>query len=617
MPSITFSNPQALWLLGAILPLTVVYFFQVRRKRIETSTLFLFRHLPQDTRSGSRLERFLSSKAYWWQVLCIILATLSWANPLLDSQRRLVRVALVIDSSSSMQLSAARLGDEIKASLAQIYGDKYNLEYHIFSDALEQGQIISGTALPELEQKLAPFLKYERLYRRNNQIWGIVKNRIGTGGDIFYVSDHFDEQLPGDINQLNYGQARDNVGLCNPRMQAGEQFNSWEASLINYAGKPVELGWQLFDESGTRPLGQKQYTKLQANALSSIAGRVPTDVQRLQLRIDSQDLAIDNTLYLQCAKERNLGIYSNNSANAGKLQQVLLGTLQAGSVQPDPQLAELHISSFAPGSKPALPPAEGDKKRFSIACLEGDKNAGLLQGNIETGNSPLVEELYWDGLIVPEQSCPLPDESYSCILSQNARPLISFSSKHSQLLLHFDPARSNFLRMQSGIITLYRFATLARQYSRGASAQNFDCNQNLGLLANTADNSQLSYTQNQPGGQPQVSQSPAKQLFSLSAPSMPGFFRLDLDAQPYLAGSANFNDSIEADTGKLDSRQHLGSVRAESLQGEQNFNWRIWLLALLGSLLCLARELHKTLRPKAPGATKASNNNAPVLPAGF
>lgn len=98
---------------------------------------------------------------------------------------------------------------------------------------------------------------------------------------------------------------------------------------------------------------------------------------------------------------------------------------------------------------------------------------------------------------------------------------------------------------------------------------------------------------------------------------MPGFFRLDLDAQPYLAGSANFNDSIEADTGKLDSRQHLGAVRAESLQGEQNFNWRIWLLALLGSLLCLARELHKTLRPKAPGATKASNNNAPVLPAGF
>jgi len=617
MPLPSFSNPQALWLLTALLPLTLVYVFQIRRKRMETSTLFLFRHLPQDTRSGSRLERFISSKAYWWQVLCIVLATLCWANPLLDSQRQSLHIALIIDSSPSMQLSAEQLGNNISRSLQQIYPDKYRLEYHIFSDALEQPQIVSGNSLEQLPQKIAGFLQHQQMHRRNNQIFGIVQNRIGPKGDIFYVSDHFDSQIPSDINQLNYGQPAANLGLCNPRMQPAGDCNNWQANLINYSQKPATASWQLFDAAGQQALGEPQSVTLEPNAVMSLGGKLPSEIQRLQLRLHSQDLTLDNTLYLQCEQPRRLDIHAANGSTCSKLAQVLLQTLQAASLQQDPDLAELHIESYLPGSQSAAPASERKQKFFSIAAAGETDNPELLQGNIETGNSALVEDLYWDGLIVPAESCALPDDSYNCILSQNTRPLLSYSAKHARLLVHFDLARSNFLRLQAGIITLYRFAGLARQHGRGQSAGNFDCNQNLGLPSNMSGSATLQGTAGRDAKPTQPSLSSAKHLFALCAPSTPGFFELQLNDTAYLNGSANFNDSSEADTEKLDNRQYLDAVRAQVLQGAENFNWRIWLLALLGALLCLARELHKSAAPRSAAGSKSEAGGNLPAPEGF
>ena len=106
---VSLANPAALWALLGLPAVLILHFLQSKNRTARVSTLFLLDYLQEDTRKGAILTRLRTGWQLWLQLLAVLLLTLLLVQPRVLKEESVQTVAVVVDSSSSMQAFEAEL----------------------------------------------------------------------------------------------------------------------------------------------------------------------------------------------------------------------------------------------------------------------------------------------------------------------------------------------------------------------------------------------------------------------------------------------------------------------------------------------------------------------------
>ena len=122
-------NPSGLWLLGALVPLVVLYILKVRRERLVVASTWLWAAAQRDLLARHPFQRFTAQVPFLLQALILVLLAFALARPACRSERIVGdHIAIVIDTSASMSALDAsgktrlQLAKEAATSLVDTLG---------------------------------------------------------------------------------------------------------------------------------------------------------------------------------------------------------------------------------------------------------------------------------------------------------------------------------------------------------------------------------------------------------------------------------------------------------------------------------------------------------------
>lgn len=124
----SFLAPRALWLLGLLGPLVLLYVLKVRRRRVRVPSVWLWREVRRELEARTPWKRFVLQVPLVLQALALIAMALAAARPVTSgAMLASEHVAIVIDTSASMGATrgegtrfdeACRIAHELVESLS-------------------------------------------------------------------------------------------------------------------------------------------------------------------------------------------------------------------------------------------------------------------------------------------------------------------------------------------------------------------------------------------------------------------------------------------------------------------------------------------------------------------
>ena len=120
--NLVISNPAGLWALLGIPLVLLIHFLQRKAKVLPVSTLFLLEKTVRESASGRRFDRLVNSVPLWMQLLAVLLLAWLLAEPRYRKARSVQRIAVVLDSSASMEPFRDRLADALVRRLPELAG---------------------------------------------------------------------------------------------------------------------------------------------------------------------------------------------------------------------------------------------------------------------------------------------------------------------------------------------------------------------------------------------------------------------------------------------------------------------------------------------------------------
>ena len=110
----------------------LIHFLQRKAKVVPVSTLFLLEKTMRESMSGRRFDRLMNSIPLWMQLLAVLLLTWLLVEPRYAKPRSVQRIAVVLDSSASMEPFRDRLATELAKQLPDLLGPASVAELTLF-----------------------------------------------------------------------------------------------------------------------------------------------------------------------------------------------------------------------------------------------------------------------------------------------------------------------------------------------------------------------------------------------------------------------------------------------------------------------------------------------------
>ena len=257
-----FGNPWGLALLGAALPVVVLYLLRHRRPPLTVPSLILFARAQRDQQAQSRLRRLTPELGLFVQIACIITIALAAAKPSWnDEQQRTRALAIVLDCSASMAATeedGRRRIDDAKAFAADLLrGEERGGVLLVFAGA--EPRLASSSDPAVLQEELA------------------AHDADDTGADLERAVELAEEKLRGhddprivvltDVNaryethkpyvqRRTFGAAHDNLAIFSARAEQREEGHELTAVIHAYTTTPRSVRVAL------RPLADKSGAQL-------------------------------------------------------------------------------------------------------------------------------------------------------------------------------------------------------------------------------------------------------------------------------------------------------------------------------------------------------------------
>jgi hypothetical protein len=576
---LSFANPAALWCLLGLPAILAIHFLQRRSRRVVITTLFLLDQMRRQSETGNRIERLRWSIPLVLQLLMVVLFTWLLAGPRWLRQDAVQRVAIVLDSSASMEAFREEAEAGVRRAVAKLVGPLTKLELTLLSSDPESEALYHGTSAGEMQMALRRWQPLLGVHELQPSL-RTARALTGPKGVVLLLTDHLPEAtLPFDARVLAVGSEAANVGWAGVTVEEKDGQWFWRALVRNHSATQQTRQWRV--ASGERASAWSDLL-LGPHETRSLSGPFMDGSERLRLALTTDRLGLDDELPLLRPRPKVLALHApaGGSGAAAELRE-LFARFDHCTFIPSANEADVRIIAWPPST--ALAP---EQAACVFASPSGAADAPFVTGAIVAEDHALMQGLNWQSLLVREGMVIPREPNDKVLLWQGERPLISLRTTKAearQLFCHFDLLTSNARKLPALAVLLHRYLENVRREKVAPEAANFDLRQRLTVAH-----------RRQPGAAPlqylrgdEVTTVPLAQAHLLRAPAKPQFFDVRQGEEVLLTGAAHFADIREADLTKATSFDELDHLAAEqvAVTHEADDYWRLWLLLLLGALL--------------------------------
>ena len=556
--SFLLGNPAGLWALFGIPAVLLIHFLQREARRWYASTLFLLDHLGQESAEGRVFERIRNSAALWLQLLAVLLLTWLLVQPRWLRTDSFQRVAVVLDSSVSMQAFQPGLADRLHRELGGLRRASATTEWRLLESDPARPTLYAGTGFREMCEQVSGWAPRLGAHDVGPAV-GVARSLVGSEGVVVLVTD----RRPPDTEERNYsllgiGRPLDNVGFTGLRLSGDPGQEVWEALLRNYGEHPVDTVWRLALDGQT---ARREALRLDPGEARLLKGGFPAGRDAFALELADDPFPLDNRLSVVSPKPKPLRMSIRVDEDILPLVERLTGNIRHASRVRPSESPDIEWTSYRPGILPPLdahricfPPGQPAREN-----VDGDDGAGLVVAE----EHPLTAGLRWQALLSGRLEDLSLTERDEVLVWRGERPIVLLRREGDirQLIFAFDVVGSNAGRLPAFVVLLHRYVESVRAGKRMAEVRNVEVNQ---LLSPAVDPEGPPLRILRTEGGDEAFDVPAHQAATLRAPALPGRFRVTQGGRTVLTGAAHFADSREADFRRAESFSDLRDTVALS-----------------------------------------------------
>ncbi|MEM7143701.1 MAG: BatA domain-containing protein [Verrucomicrobiota bacterium] len=577
---ILFTNLAGFWALLGIPVVLAIHLLQRQATQVTISTRFLLEKTRSESTEGRRIERLRASIPLWLQLLLVLILTWLLVEPRWQNNNAVQRVALVLDSSASMQASKQSLLSSLPEILDNIGSPGVRAEFVAIDSSLRNEGIYHGDDQSDLINSIDRWVPLEGEHDPVPAL-EIARSLVGKDGLVVFVTDHAAPNLPFGAHLLAVGKVIQNVGFTGSSLSNEKGSLQWKALIKNYSDAPQERQWSVYIDDNPQP---SRPISLKPGQTLTVGGDFPDQIERFSLVLQPDEFVLDDRLPIIRPSPKTITVSLGKDTDENNPFAAVLASLDGINTTPPANAPpDVLIATYNP-LDPAIP---NQNAIVSISDRLGKQEAS--QGQIVAVNDPLVRGLNWQGLIA-RSSLKIPKlETDNVLLWQGDRPLILLRTIGGvqRLIFNFDLTASNANRLPAFVILVSRFIEKIRNQKIGLANLNVETGQALQLAANSGEEAQNltvrwdSYTAKH------EKTLPLAQLSSFRAPNEPGFFEVSQGDKFILKGAASFADTREADFRDAVTVSSLDSAASNLVQyhTREDPYWKIWTILATAVLL--------------------------------
>lgn len=570
--SVIFDNPAGAFALLGVPVVLGIHMLQARSRKTHASTLFLLDRLAPESRGGLRLERLRRSLPLALRLLAVLVLTWLLTMPRFVRPDSTLRVAVVLDSSLSMDASRERLLAELPGRLSRLAAFSAGTEYLVTESDTRRPVVYHGLDAAELRLALS---RWRPALGTHDPAPALAQASLSVreAGVVVYVTDT-PESRPGGAATLAYGRALDNCGFAGSTVEVTDAGVEWRALVRNYGKSPRTLSWSVRaggTDSPASPLS------LKAGETAPIGGVMPAGVDRLVVNLSPDTFAADDALPIMRPSPRRIRVCNALDGEDAKVVARVLAGIPAVEVVPagspcDLRYARLDAPDVAPGTPAVLFAAPGKAPRE-------------LSGAVLAESHPYTADAGWQGLVAPRGAGAVSPSSDAPLVWRGATPVVALRASvpgKPTLVVDFAPQDTNAAKLPAFVVLLRRHLESLREKLPVAYAVNTDTHRLL-PVAHDAKSGPLSVRVGD--GEPEALGALDAAVFR--APDRPAFFTVLQAGKPLVTGAAQFGDVREADFSACGESDTL-TAREKALAHAASVPdpWRpLWLVALAALLL--------------------------------
>ncbi|MEM9480038.1 MAG: BatA domain-containing protein [Verrucomicrobiota bacterium] len=575
-----FANPLGFLALLGLPAIVAIHYLQQKSKITNVSTLFLLEQIAREDVTGHRFERFRRSIPFWLQLLGVLFLTWLLVQPRWIGKDSVQRVAIVLDSTASMEAHREKTVSELEKSLADIAPLAARSEYVVLESHSTGERLFAGSDRAALRNSLRDWRPRETAHDPVDA-FRLARSLVGPAGIVVYATDHQQANLPFEAVLFSAASAMPNCGFTGMETEVNELGEVlWKAMLRNHGNTPQTRTWRI--EVDGVPGATNEIT-LDAGDAETIRGPFPDGVDRVVLRLDPDRFSIDDSLPLLRPQEKSLDL--NTVGETEPFEPLFKKILQGIPGLERVPVEEESIPDVTFVIHDPLQPAETS----SHACLfsaDPIQAGTYLTGEVVVENHPLTENLNWQGLLARRSIGMAMRDTDEVLVWIGDEPLIFLRAENGfrQLGFAFDVRKSNATRLPAFIILLQRFLAGIREEKVMETWANVDTRQRIPLAFAMEEGASTLTLRIEGGGATEFSLGDAS---FIRAPDEPGFFEIWQGDQRLFRGAAQFSDAREANFRDAAAFNGLKGLDFELVESHQESDdlWRLWTLLLAALLL--------------------------------
>lgn len=572
-----FSNPSGFLALLAIPAVLAIHFFQRRAKPLAVSTLFLLQQTQRESASGRRFDRLLNSPPLWLQLLMVLLLTWFLVEPRYQKQQSVQRIAVVLDSSASMQVFKDKVVTKLEKELDGLQGRANSAEYFLLDSNPSNPRLYHGDSRDAFFDALRAWQPREGTHGSRHSL-RMARSMAGEKGAVVYLTDTPVDALEYGSHLFAVGHEEANCGLTGIQFSDRDGELVWQATAKNYAPVQQTRQWLLELPSGKRSVSRE--ITIPARGVVTLQGSFPEGAERCRIHLSPDAFTIDDQLPLQRPEPKLLTLMAVANAAMEPVANKLAESFQHVILATDSAEVDVAVMNQL---------TMGAPDTHGIVFVKPARSSkNYLKGTIVAEKHGLMDGLNWQPLLVKEVLSIPHLESDTVLLWQGDRPLIFLrGGVHDQLVFNFDMKQSNAEKQEAFAVLMWRFLEMVRLSKVSHFAAVVETTQQLQIASDpkavplvielqTIDGTVLSETKAMPAA-------------TLVAPAESGYFHVRQGDVALFTGASYFADAREADfvdCAEQDRWSSLASAAVEQHTREDHL-WRYVLaftvLAMLAS----------------------------------
>jgi hypothetical protein len=561
-----FLNPWgALALLG--IPIVLyIHMLQRRSKRLPVSTLFLLEAVQPERKAGKKIEKLRNSRLLWLNLLTVVLLTWLLIQPRKIQSRRILKAAVVVDVSASMQVCHKKAGEQLFTELASLSQGASGIELTLMSSILEEQTIYSGS---DLEQAKKQYINYIPSHPGHDVVPALrrAQSLLNNDGLLVLISDH-EREVPEGTLQILAGEKIKNVGFTG---FSAKSNGKWRAMVRNYSTTPQKVTWWAGVPQQTVLF--KSEISLEAGGMKTLQGEFLTGQDQLILTLSEDAFSMDNKI---CAirplqKQIQVQLAGLEKQANESLHKLLL------------RLAQVKISEQGADFSIVQSLGEPPTDQPGIFWPKVSQKAILSRGEVLALNHDLMEGLVWQGLSLPilTKADHFEDQKGDeplLKLKQENIIVLRETSKGPQILINMDLNVFDIMKSPALMILIHRSLQATRTLKKSYSQINSECN-NILTEASWQD-SEMEVTGAQLLSSTKIELARDSGFFSVH--EIKEGKKLEI-----MQGACFFADAGEADFSEMVKKNDFqtSEVAMSEVLRESDFLKPLWLLSVI--LICL------------------------------